>query len=185
MRRCRGPVRLILVPLLAFMAAACTGGGTSPTPTGPAVPTPAENATTAPLLPTTVDALPSMDAAGFEQLLGQLKGTPVVVNIWASWCGPCEAEAPLLTAAAKAHPNVQFVGADIGDSRDGALAFLARHGVPYPSVFDPGSTIKTQMGAIGQPDTYFYDANGTQVSEVVGVLSQDSLNAGLAKIQPA
>jgi cytochrome c biogenesis protein CcmG/thiol:disulfide interchange protein DsbE len=126
-----------------------------------------------------------MDAATFEQLLGQLKGTPVVVNIWGSWCIPCKAEAPMLTAAAKANRKVQFVGADILDSRDGALGFLAQYDVPYPSVFDPGGTIKTQMGAIGQPDTFFYDANGTQVSEVIGPLTQDALSAGLAKIQPA
>jgi thiol:disulfide interchange protein len=65
------------------------------------------------------------------------------------------------------------------------LDFLTKYAVPYPSVFDPTSAIKTQMGAIGQPDTYFYDANGTQVSEVIGPLTQDALDAGLAKIQPS
>ncbi len=185
MRRCRGVVRLILVPLLVAMAAACTGGTTPPPSTASAIPTPAQNATTAPLLPTTVNALPPMDVATFQQLLGQLKGTPVVVNLWGSWCIPCKAEAPMLTAAAKANPGVQFVGVDLADSRDGALGFLTQYDVPYPSVFDPGSAIKTDMGAIGQPDTFFYDANGTQVSEVIGPLTQDALNAGLAKIQPS
>jgi cytochrome c biogenesis protein CcmG/thiol:disulfide interchange protein DsbE len=136
-------------------------------------------------LPTTVDALPTVDVAGFQQLLGQLKGTPVVVNLWANWCGPCKTEAPMLTAAAKANPDVQFLGVDLSDSRAGALDFLTKYAVPYPSVFDPTSAIKTQMGAIGQPDTYFYDANGTQVSEVIGPLTQDALDAGLAKIQPS
>jgi thiol-disulfide isomerase/thioredoxin len=182
MCRCRGLVRLVLVPLLVLTGAACTGG-TTPPPSTSVAPTPAENATTAPLLPTTVDALPPMDPAGFSQLLDQLKGTPVVVNLWGSWCEPCKAEAPMLTAAAKANPTVQFVGVDLADSRAGALGFLSRYDVPYPSVFDPGNAIKTQMGAIGQPDTYFYDASGNQVSEVIGPLTQDALDAGLAKIQ--
>ena len=149
------------------------------------VPTPAVNATDAPLLPTTVDALPPTDVAGFHELLGQLKGTPVVVNIWGSWCGPCISEAPMLTTAARANPGVQFVGVDILDSRAGALGFLTTYQVPYPSLFDPAAAIRIDLGAIGQPDTYFYDANGAQVSEVIGILSQTTLDAGLAKIAPA
>jgi len=149
------------------------------------IPTLAANATTAPLLPTTVNALPSTDVATFHELLSQLKGTPVVVNIWANWCDPCKVEAPLLSAAARAHRGVQFVGVDIQDSRDQALGFLTRYNVPYPSLFDPAGAIKTDLGTIGQPDTYFYDANGTRVDAVIGPLTQPSLDAGLAKIAPA
>lgn len=166
----------------SLITAACTGG-TTPNPSS-VLPTPAANATTVPLLPTTVNGLPATDVATFHELLGQLKGTPVVVNVWGSWCGPCKSEAPLLSAAARAHPGVQFVGVDIEDSRDGALGFLTTYDITYPSVFDPGGAIKTDLGAIGQPDTFFYDANGTQVDAVIGVLSQASLDAGLAKAAP-
>jgi cytochrome c biogenesis protein CcmG, thiol:disulfide interchange protein DsbE len=149
------------------------------------VPTPASNAAQAALLPTTVNALPFMDVATFRELLGQLKGTPVVVNVWASWCIPCKSEAPMLSAAARAHPDVQFVGVDILDSRSGALGFLTTYAIPYPSVLDPSAAIKVDLGASGQPDTFFFDANGTQATEVLGILSQTSLDAGLAKIATA
>lgn len=184
MRRCRRLRVPWIVLVLSFIGAACTGG-TTPNPPASVVPTPASNATAAPLLPTTVDALPPTDVATFRSLLAQLKGTPVVVNIWGSWCDPCKSESPMLTAGARAHPDIQFVGVDILDSRDGALGFLTTYDVPYPSLFDPAGTIKTSLGALGQPDTYFYDADGTQVSGVTGILSQASLDAGLAKITPA
>ena len=183
MRRCRRLVLPSVALLSALITAACTGG-TTPEPTSSVVPTPATNAVEVPLLPTTVDALPLTDVATFNELMGQLKGTPVVVNLWGSWCEPCKAEAPLLTAAAKAHPGVQFLGVNILDSRTGALGFLTTYDVPYPSVFDPPGAIKVSLGAFGQPDTYFYNANGDQVDKAVGALSQTSLDAGLAQIQP-
>jgi cytochrome c biogenesis protein CcmG/thiol:disulfide interchange protein DsbE len=134
------------------------------------------------MLPTTVAALPNTDVAGFHQLLAQLKGTPVVVNIWASWCTPCIAEAPLLTAAAQKNTNIQFIGVDIQDSRDGATRFLIDHGVPYPSLFDPAGAIRTDLGSIGQPVTVFYDAQGNQVAKVDGQIGADQLATEIAKI---
>jgi thiol-disulfide isomerase/thioredoxin len=139
----------------------------------------------APLLPTTVNALPAADVASFDELLGQLRGTPIVVNVWGSWCEPCKAEAPMLTAAAESNSGIQFLGVNILDSREGALGFLTTYDVPYPSLFDPPGAIRTHLGAIGQPDTFFYDAEGTQVSQVMGALSQTTLDAELAKIAPA
>ena len=160
------------------MTSACTRAVTSE----PVAPTPARNATEASLLPTTVEALPLMDVATFGELMSQLKGTPVVVNLWGSGCGPCRDEAPMLTAAARANPGVQFLGVDVEDSREGALRFLTTYNVPYPSVFDPSNVIKVSLGAFGQPDTYFYDANGDLVDHMVGALSQTSLDTGLARI---
>jgi thiol-disulfide isomerase/thioredoxin len=174
---------LTTVVATALLTTGCTRGPTSSPVSVP--PTPARNATEAPLLPTTVNELPATDVAGFHELLDQLKGTPVIVNIWGSWCEPCKSEAPMLTAAALAHPDIQFVGVDILDSRNGALGFLTTYDVPYPSLFDPPGDIKTDLGSLGQPDTYFYDANGTQVAKVIGVLSQTTLDAALARIVPA
>ena len=162
--------------MFALVSASC---GTSHPETGP--PTPAANATRAPLLPTTVNALPPMDVAGFHSLLHQLRGTPVLVNIWASWCGPCVAEASLLSAAARSHPEVQFLGVDVADSRGGALRFLSTHGVPYPSVFDPTAAIKNDLGAFGQPDTYVYDASGALVASIPRALSAAELRDAIAK----
>ena len=158
-------------------SAAPAVGGVPATPGSPAV-----NAATAPLLPTTVSALPNMDVSGFHQLLTQLKGTPVVVNVWASWCVPCLAEAPLLKAAAAKRPDVQFVGVDILDSRDGATGYIQAHSIPYPSVFDPSGSIRTDLGSFGQPVTVFYSADGTLVAKVDGQIGGDTLTADLAKI---
>jgi thiol-disulfide isomerase/thioredoxin len=176
------PVIGCVFGLLMMTACNDNGGGPSPS-TAPA--TPAVNATVAPGLPTTVNDLPQMHVDQFHALLGELKGTPVVVNVWAAWCGPCVDEAPLLVAAAKAHPGVQFLGVDVLDDRTGALKFLSKFGVTYPSIFDPAGAIKVDLGAFGQPDTYFYDASGRQVEAIPAIVSAASLNAGLAKIAPS
>jgi cytochrome c biogenesis protein CcmG, thiol:disulfide interchange protein DsbE len=131
-------------------------------------------------LPTHVAELPSFDAEMYQQLLTQLRGTPVVVNIWAAWCGPCKAEAPLLHDASKAYgERVQFLGVDILDSLKGARGFIAEHGLAYPSIFDPSGTIRDSLGMIGQPVTVFYDADGNMVSSWDGQLSQEALDEGI------
>src|SRR5207247_7421621 len=110
-----GPVTAPRLSLLAALAvvllvSGCTDDAAA---TGTVA---AQNATTAPALPTFADTLPQMDAAGFQTLMSQLKGTPVVVNYWAAWCTPCKAEAPLLVEAhARLGDRVQFVGVDMQD----------------------------------------------------------------------
>ena len=140
----------------------------------------ASNAATASLLPTHVASLPTFDVEQYQRLLTQLRGTPVVVNVWASWCGPCRAEAPLLhDAAARYGRRVQFLGVDILDSLDGARSFIADHGVAYPSVFDPPGAIRDSLAMLGQPMTAFYDADGTLVSTWPGQLTQTALEQGI------
>lgn len=159
---------------LTTALAACSG---SPAP-GDAV----SQGGTPVALPSSPEALPLVDVAGYNQLLGQLHGTPVVVNVWASWCGPCKDEAPLLRQGALNNPNVQFLGVDIQDSKAGAIGFIRRYAIPYPSVFDPPAALRTHLGFIGQPDTLFYGANGGLVSQVIGPLTQSTLDLNLAKI---
>jgi cytochrome c biogenesis protein CcmG/thiol:disulfide interchange protein DsbE len=171
-------------PLLRLLLATLTLAGCSRTtaPDGAVSPVPAVNATSAPLLPRTVNALPSMDVPGYHALLDQLRGTPVVVNVWASWCQPCRREAPLLRAAADAHRGIQFLGVDILDSRTGGQAFLATQAIPYPSVFDPSGAIRTDLGSIGQPVTVFYDKTGAVAAKIDGQLSSSTLDQSLIKI---
>jgi cytochrome c biogenesis protein CcmG, thiol:disulfide interchange protein DsbE len=146
---------------------------------------PAANATTAPSLPTFADALPQMDAAGFRALMSQLRGTPVVVNFWGAWCGPCRAEAPLLVDAhTRAGNRVQFLGVDMLDFRDGARAFMQAHGMTYPSVFDPTNSIGLSYGLFSPPMTQFWDAEGNLVSTARGQISETDLQAGIDAIAP-
>ena len=156
---------LLLVASLAVLGAACTGGGdVGPTPPPLGSSTAATNATTAPLLPKGRFDLPDMTPAQFQQLLGQLKGTPVVVNFWASWCGPCRQEAPGLSAVARRYGGkVQFVGVDLKDSKANAQVTVRDFGYPYPSVADPQGAIQRSFGFFAQPVTIFYDRNGHPV----------------------
>jgi thiol-disulfide isomerase/thioredoxin len=158
-------VRLAVLAVVALLAlGACGGGGSAVTP-------PSRT-----LLPATADALPTFDAHQFDQLIAQLHGTPVVVNIWASWCGPCVREAPELAAVASSYQGkVQFVGIDIEDQRGPARQFIARFGWRYPSVSDPTGAIRDAFGLIGAPHTIFFDASGQQMFVYSGAVSQEAL----------
>ena len=171
------------VLLTLFLTLLASGCGRADGDTASSSPTPAANATAAPGLPTAVNELPTTDVAGFNALMDELVGTPVVVNVWASWCEPCKAETPLLVRAAEDHPEVQFLGVDVKDSRGGATSFLGTFGVTYPSLFDPPGAIQTELGMLGPPATFFYDASGRQVFRSLGLLSQEALDAGLAQIR--
>ena len=98
----------------------------------------------------------------YERRLAGLAGYPAVVNVWASWCGPCRFEFPLFQqAAAKYGKRVAFLGVDKQDSDDAAKTFLGEAPVPYPSYTDPSSDIADALGAgRGVPDTAFYDRSG-------------------------
>jgi len=101
----------------------------------------------------------------YEARLRELRGYPVVVNVWASWCGPCRLELPLLQrAAARYGKRVAFLGIDSQDSDDAARTFLGEAPVPYPSYTDPDEEITASVGAnLGLPDTVFYDRRGEPV----------------------
>lgn len=98
----------------------------------------------------------------FDARLAALRGRPVVVNAWASWCGPCRFEMPLFQqAAVRFGRRVGFLGVNPDDETAKAKAFLARHWVPYPSYEDRGSDIADAIGVrTGLPTTVFYDRGG-------------------------
>lgn len=127
-------------------------------------------------LPKSPTALPDTDLDSFSTLLEDLRGTPVVVNVWASWCGPCRVEAPALAQAATDHGGkIQFLGLDVLDARPDARAFIAEFGWPYPSLFDRTGAIRDRLGLVGQPVTVFYDAGGALVDTHVGPITREQL----------
>lgn len=115
-------------------------------------------------------------ADAFEARLAQLRGYPVVVNVWASWCGPCRFEFPTLQRLSARHgKRVAFLGVDWQDSADEAATFLGEEPVPYPSYSDPDNEIATTMGGTrGLPKTAFYDRSGKLTFLKVGPYTDPS-----------
>jgi thiol-disulfide isomerase/thioredoxin len=109
-----------------------------------------------------VSELRDGDVKAFDAQLRALRGYPVVVNMWASWCDPCRRELPLFQREALARgARVAFLGVDVTDERDGATELLDRIPLPYPSFADPRSNIATgRFHARVFPTTAFYDARG-------------------------
>jgi cytochrome c biogenesis protein CcmG, thiol:disulfide interchange protein DsbE len=97
----------------------------------------------------------------FERRIEALRGYPVVVNVWASWCGPCRFEFPAFQqASAEYGKRVAFLGVDSQDSTEEAAEFLGEEPVPYPSYSDSDEGIADEIGGVALPTTAFYDREG-------------------------
>lgn len=111
-----------------------------------------------------------------EQLsLKELRGRVVVLNFWASWCGPCRVEQPDLNEAHQLLPadEVVFLGVNIEDTEPNALAHVREFAMPYPSLFDPGNDYASRFQGIGPrtiPSTLFIDGEGRVAARVFGVI---------------
>ena len=112
--------------------------------------------------------------------LRELRGYPVVVNFWASWCIPCKAEAPDLAAGAKRYRGrVVFVGIDIQDFTGDARKFMDEVGATYVSVRDGTSKTYSAYGLTGVPETFYLDRSGRAVFHSIGAVSKDELEVGI------
>ena len=107
----------------------------------------------------------------YDERLEELRGFPVVVNKWASWCGPCRVEFPHFQAiAAERGDEIAFLGVDMNDSEGAAEEFLSRLPLPYPSYLDPDQDIAASLGGSTNaiPATAFYSASGELIHTKFG-----------------
>lgn len=125
-----------------------------------------------------------LDEGTLDQKLAELKGYPIVVNQWASWCEPCRAELPFFADAANsAAGEVAFLGIDMQDNLDSAEEFLTEVPIPFPSVFDPtAAAIGSLGGGIVSPTTVFIDEKGEIVEVFQGAYAtRDQLEADIER----
>jgi cytochrome c biogenesis protein CcmG/thiol:disulfide interchange protein DsbE len=155
---------LVLMPAVGLVALLAFGLRASTGPPAPGDPAPDFSA-------------PRLDGDG-DLALADLRGRPVVLNFWASWCEPCIDEADMLRRAYRDYgQRVAFVGVDIRDDKRDALKFVSDYGLDYPHVRDEDLSIYEDYGLTGQPETFFIDAEGTIVGHVNGPLFEEDLFA--------
>lgn len=119
--------------------------------------------------------------------LDELRGAPVVVNLWASWCIPCREEAPRLQRGWQSarRQGVFFVGLNQQDARTDALTFIREFNQDYPNVKDPSKETSRRWAATGIPETFFITARGGIVSHVIGTVSAEQLRDGVRAARQA
>ena len=112
--------------------------------------------------------------------LSELRGRPLVVNVWASWCPPCIEEMPILAKAAQELEGVvSFIGIDYQDEAAAGLELLARTGVRFPSVIDTDAQVRGPLAIPGPPVTFFVTPEGTIAGRWDGSITSDAALAVL------
>ncbi len=160
---------VVTVPLVALLAA---GFGRDPKLRSNAL-----EGTSAPEF-----SLKTIDGDTFT--LAKLKGQPVVVNFWSTWCQPCKIEHPVLLSAAESYgpAGVQFVAVLYQDDASKARAYLGRSGSRWPTLEDPGGRTAIAYGVAGVPETFFIDRDGVIVRKVSGPVSQSVMVSTLEEM---
>lgn len=124
------------------------------------------------------------DASGDAELtLSQIRGRPVILNFWATWCGPCRAEMPMLQKIATSYADdVLILGIDQGESRAVVEGFLTEFGIDFTILLDGTMQVGNRYNILGLPTTFFIDKDGIIRQVYAGELNAVILAAGIEKI---
>lgn len=120
---------------------------------------------------------------GAEFSLEEAKGSVVVLNFWASWCGPCKFEAPVLQKAYETFGprGVKFIGVAVDDTEKGAKAFVERFGLTFPIAIDYTGEVLKSYNIYGIPKTYIIGKDGEAAYTHTGAISEDVLTREIKK----
>lgn len=117
--------------------------------------------------------------------LHELRGKPLVINLWATWCPPCRREMPVLQAAQQANPEILFVFVNQGEGQQQVENFLQQQALTLDNLLlDSGARLGQSVGSLSLPTTLFYDANGVLQNNHLGELSAASLRHAMRAIAP-
>ena len=126
--------------------------------------------------------LPDLGGDG-EVVLADLRGKPVVVNFFASWCVPCRKELPAFQAvSARLGDRVAFLGIDHQDNREGGRQLIAETGVRYPTGYDPDGDVARRYALFGMPTTVFVSPDGRVLGKHTGEMSAEKLEEEISRL---
>lgn len=184
---------MVVVATLVVIASGCRGGDSEVVdfgaPPPEAAPVPADGGVDVADAPP-ADAPPPdayLEPGGWPEAAAFVareaaSGRPTLINIFASWCGPCEREIPLLLETRDANPDVAFLGIDHLDKLEDGEAFIDELGIDFPTIHDLDGDVAFAVGGRGMPTTVIFDRDGRLTGRVVGELTESSLDELLSSV---